>query len=134
MKLTPPTHNTFRLAAGCLIAAIPALATATPLRVEVVKWDANPVTENVTSYEVFVGIDRVATVTEPQAKLELPYGTSVIAVRAINVTGTSDFSAPLTIPPITSRLKITAEFSYDLMLWSDDPPQACFTRVRIEIP
>jgi hypothetical protein len=78
-----------------------------------IDWDAEP---DVAYYEVWRGLDKIATVNTNSSILDLPTDRkSVIAVRVINSSGTSEFSDPLIVVPVTPRS------SPDLATWTDHP-------------
>lgn len=75
-------------------------------------WDAPPAAQKVTSWRIYRGIELLATVTEPRAVLTVPDETVSLTLTAINSTGESDHTPPLTLFPITIQA------STDLKTWT----------------
>lgn len=97
-------------------------------RVKTLEWNPSP---GATSYEVFLGITRIATTTENRVRAYLPYGMCSVAVRALNEHGASAFSEPLVIPAVHFELNQVIEFSPDLVTWDTQfTPQKRFARIR----
>ena len=87
-------------------------------------WDHPPYHERVVRWELFVGIERVATVFEPTATIDLPADrTSTVTVYAVNETNTSE-PATITVVPLTPR------HSEDLKTWTTHPRHAFFVEYK----
>ena len=118
-----------------LVAAIVAMAMLSTRchgaeRLVTVEWDSSP---TAMSYEVFRGTERIATTVNTRVEIRIPYGTTIITVRAINQNGASPMSAPLAIPHVAAGLRQVIEFSADLKTWSEKfTPSARFARIKTE--
>lgn len=98
-------------------------------------WDANALADNVTGYELWMGLTKLGLFTSTVGEVRLPYGECAITIRSVSANGTSDFSAPLVIPSVWSEMKVTLEFSEDLATWSEAMlPSHRFARARPEPP
>lgn len=104
-------------------------------RFMLVGWDKNP-EPSVTVYEVFLGTERIASVTTNEARILIPYDECVVTVRAINTAGVpSGMSEGLRIPSLWSEIKVTLQFSEDLTTWGPDfLPTSRFARAAISPP
>lgn len=117
-----------------LMAVVVALACMTTChareRVFRIAWDGAPGAD---SYEVFLGIERIASTRATTAEIRVGYGTAIIAVRALNAAGPSPMSAPLALPAVWLEIRQTIEFSADLQNWTESfTPSARFARIRNE--
>jgi hypothetical protein len=59
-------------------------------------WDATP---NADSYTLYVNGAPVASTTETQVTVQIPDARSAVNVTAVNITGESEPSATLIVPP-----------------------------------
>ena len=59
-------------------------------------WDASPAAD---SYTLYVNGAPVASTTETQITVQIPDARSAVNVTAVNITGESDKSATLSVPP-----------------------------------
>jgi hypothetical protein len=62
-------------------------------------WDASPAAD---SYTLYVNGAPVASTTETQITVQIPDARSAVNVTAVNITGESDKSATLSVPPAPS--------------------------------
>jgi hypothetical protein len=87
-------------------------------------WNPNPVTDVVTEYRIYRGIDLIAKTSDTSVIVDLPADQrSTLSLRAVNSKGESD-PANLTLVPFTPR------FSTNLRDWTAKPTKVIFVKAE----
>jgi hypothetical protein len=90
-------------------------------------WNPNPITDAVTEYRIYRGIDLLARTADTSVIVDLPVDQrSTLSLRAVNSKGESD-PAHLTLVPFTPR------FSTNLRDWTAKPTKVIFVKAESKL-
>lgn len=83
-----------------------------------VSWDANPASQQVLGYRLYVGGVLAAATSNTTWMLTIPNTEASVSLTAFNEAGESPHAVPLIIPPGIPLPPVTIERSKDLLTWT----------------